>query len=113
MSLKSSIFIATNLDGFIARAGGELDWLDASNTTVPKGEDCGYNRFIESIDILVMGRKTYDQVSSFDKWPYRSKPVIVLSRNKIEISNKLTKTVSHSSETPKELHELLSKEGAI
>ncbi len=112
MSLKSSVFIATSLDGFIARVGGELDWLDASNATVPEGEDCGYNRFMESIDILVMGRKTYEQVSSFDKWPYENKPVIVLTSNKVEIPNELTKTVSQSSESPKKLHERLSKEGA-
>ena len=58
MSLTSSVFIATSLDGFIARSGGELDWLDAANATVPQREDCGYHEFMQSIDVLVMGRKT-------------------------------------------------------
>jgi dihydrofolate reductase len=112
LNLKASVFIATSLDGFIARSGGELDWLDTASAKVPKGEDCGYNRFMESIDILVMGRKTYEQILSFGNWSYGSKPVIVLSRNKIQIPNELTKTVSHSSESPKELYERLSQEGA-
>lgn len=110
--LKSSVFIATSLDGFIARTGGELDWLDAANATVPDGEDCGYRAFIESIDILIMGRKTYEQVLSFDNWPYGRKPVIVLSRNKIKIPDQLAQTVSHSSESPTDLGDRLSKEGA-
>ena len=112
MSLLSSVFIETSLDGFIARKGGELDWLDAANAMVPDGEDCGYRTFMESIDVLVMGRKTYEQVLSFGEWPYGRKRVIVLSRNTIEIADQLSQTVSHSSESPQELCDRLSKEGA-
>ncbi|MEO0532923.1 MAG: dihydrofolate reductase family protein [Cyanobacteria bacterium P01_A01_bin.123] len=112
MSLISSVFIATSLDGFIARAGGELDWLDAANATVPEGEDCGYRAFMASIDALIMGRKTYEKVLSFGEWPYGNKPVIVLSRNKLAIPDALTPTVSHSSESPRALSNRLSKEGA-
>ena len=69
MSLIASVFIATSLDGFIARENDELDWLDAANATVPEGEDCGYLQFMETIDVLVMGRKTYEKVLSFGMWP--------------------------------------------
>jgi len=110
MSPKSSVFIATSLDGYIARSGGELDWLDTANKAVPESEDCGYHGFMESVDTLVMGRKTYEQVLSFGPWPY-NKPVIVLSRNKLNIPDELTPTVFHSSESPKELCERLTKEG--
>lgn len=110
MSLKASVFIATSLDGYIAGKDGNLDWLDAANKTVPKGEDCGYNAFMASIDILVMGRNTFEQVLTFGQWPYE-KPVIVLSRNKIEMPH-LPKNVSWSSESPKDLHERLSAAGA-
>ena len=112
MSLTSSVFIAVSLDGFIARPGGELDWLDAANTTVPEGEDCGYNAFMGSIDVLIMGRLTYEQVLSFGNWPYGNKPVVVLSTNLIEIPEDLTETVSCSSESPNKLCERLSIEGA-
>ncbi|MBE9115428.1 dihydrofolate reductase [Lusitaniella coriacea LEGE 07157] len=112
MSIRLSVFIATSLDGFIARKNGELDWLDAANAIVPEGEDCGYRAFMESIDRLIMGRKTYEKVLSFDEWSYGNKPVIVLSRNKIEIPDRLAETVSHSSESPRDLRDRLSKEGA-
>jgi dihydrofolate reductase len=112
MSLRASVFIAVSRGGFIARGGGELDWLDAANATVPEGEDCGYQAFMDSIDVLIMGRKTYENVLSFGQWPYGSKPVIILSRHIIEIPDELIQTVSHSSESPKELYERLSKKGA-
>ena len=112
MSLIASVFIAISLDGYIARAGGELDWLDEANASVPEGEDCGYLDFMNSVDVLIMGRKTYEKVLSFGEWPYGSKPVIVLSSNIIEIPDELTQTVSYSSESPKELYDRFSKEGA-
>jgi len=111
MALISSVFIATSLDGFIAGTGGELNWLDEANANVPEGEDCGYHPFMESVDVLIMGRKTCEQVLSSGKWPYGNKTVIVLSSHKIEIPDKLAQTVSHSSQSPKELCERLEREG--
>jgi dihydrofolate reductase len=111
MSLISSVYIATSLDGYIARENGDLDWLDAAQATVPKGEDLGYHKFMETIDVLVMGRKTYEKVLSFGMWPYGEKSVIVLSSNKIEFPKDLGQNVSCSSESPKKLCERLANEG--
>ncbi|NER81626.1 MAG: dihydrofolate reductase [Leptolyngbya sp. SIO1D8] len=112
MSLITSVFIATSLDGFIARANGELDWLEAANAAVPEGEDCGYAAFWESVDALIMGRKTYDQVLSFGQWPYGNKPVVVLSRQVLKIPDSLVATVSQSSESPQVIYERFAKAGA-
>lgn len=73
-------FIATSLDGYIARQDGGLDWLDAANQSVTPGEDCGYATYMEAIDALVMGRSTFEKVASFPEWPYGDLPVYVLSR---------------------------------
>ena len=70
MSLKASVFIAISLDGFIDRKGGVLDWLDAASATVTEGQDCGYKVFFESIDVLIMGHKTYEKILSFSNWAY-------------------------------------------
>ncbi|MEM1428375.1 MAG: dihydrofolate reductase family protein [Pseudomonadota bacterium] len=70
------VFIATSLDGYIARPDDDLDWLALPGAD---GEDHGYTAFIETMDCIVMGRGTYDKVRTFDPWPY-TLPVIVLSR---------------------------------
>ncbi|MDH4273578.1 MAG: dihydrofolate reductase family protein [Gammaproteobacteria bacterium] len=75
--MKCSVFVATSLDGFIARKDGGLDWLSGDHA--PGGEDYGYREFMATVDTLVMGRNTYEQVSTFNEWPYDGKQVIVLS----------------------------------
>ena len=69
------VFIATSLDGYIARPDGSIDWLEKANAT---GEDHGYDAFISTIDGLFMGRNTFKTTLAFGSWPH-SKPVIVLS----------------------------------
>ena len=71
------VFIAASVDGYIARTGGEIDWL----TKFQAGnEDTGYDAFMRSIDGLVMGRGTFETALSFGAWPYE-KPVVVLSKS--------------------------------
>lgn len=72
--LRASVFIATSLDGFIARPDGGLDWLPTEGV-----EDHGYDAFIASVDALVMGRNTFETVLSFGGWHYGKKPVFVLT----------------------------------
>lgn len=109
---KVSVFIATSLDGFIARKNGALDWLDKANATIPVGEDCGYNAFFDSIDTLVMGRKTFETALSFESWPYGDKRVVVLSSQLKEVPQSLSKTVSVASASPKKILEDLAKHGS-
>lgn len=111
MSLKAFAFVATSLDGYISREDGSIDWLQEANGNVPGGEDCGYKRFIDTVDVLVMGRATFEQVLSFDEWPYGTKRMVVLSRKKVDIPPKLKATVSVSSEAPKKLLQRLASEG--
>ena len=112
MSIQASVFIATSLDGFIAREDGSIDWLDKANAGVPPGEDFGYVVFFASVDVLIMGRNAYEQVRTFGEWPYGDKRVVVLSRHPMMIPAELAKTVSSSSETPDALVRRLAGEGA-
>jgi dihydrofolate reductase len=71
--VKASVFIGTSLDGFIARANGDFDFLPPGG-----GEPHGYEEFMATVDALVIGRKTFETVLTFDAWPYGEKPVFVL-----------------------------------
>lgn len=109
--IKCSVFIATSLDGFIARKDGSIDWLEEANLTVPLGTDLGYEGFFESIDALVMGRKTFEQVLTFASWPYQEKPLVVLSRTLAALPAGAPASVSLSTETPFAMVNRLEEEG--
>lgn len=74
---RISVFIAASIDGYIARENGDLDWLE--NIPSEEGEDYGYKAFIATVDVILMGRKTYEKVAGFQEWPYTGKRLIVLS----------------------------------
>lgn len=79
--MKVSVYIATSLDGFIARLDGSLDWLEQANATNTTGDDFGYADFMSTVDALVIGRNTYDTVLGFGAWPYEGKHVVVMTSN--------------------------------
>ena len=68
------LYIASSLDGFIARTDGSVDWLFSD-------QDYGYQEFYNSIDTVVMGRKTYEQARSFEEHPFAGKSFFVFSRS--------------------------------
>jgi dihydrofolate reductase len=77
--MSNIVYIATSLDGYIADKDGGLDWLQSIPN--PDNLDFGWANFMERVDAVVMGRKTFDTVCGFDcDWPY-SKPVFVLSNS--------------------------------
>ena len=112
--MKASVYIATTLDGFIARENGELDWLPGSEgEATGEGivEDHGFNAFFDSVDVLVMGRKTYQFVVSSEQWFYGDKRVVVLSTTLPGIAPNLPATVQLRRDSPAELYRALEKEG--
>jgi dihydrofolate reductase len=70
---KVKLFIASSLDSYIARSDGSVDWLFTDG-------DYGYAKFYDSIDTVIMGRKTYDTALKFDKQPYKEKKSYVFTR---------------------------------
>lgn len=104
---RVSVFIATSLDGFIARPDGRLDWLPPFT----QDEDFGYGAFIADIDRIVMGRKTFETVRGIEPWPYAGTPVIVLSRRGIDVPEQLADHVTVRSGAPADLLAALDAEG--
>lgn len=109
---KVSVFIATSLDGFIARKDGRIDWLEQANATLPPGEDCGYAAFFDSVDTLVMGRKTFETVLSFDSWPFNNKRVIVLSSKLKAVPERVSGLAAVACAEPMKILSDLADQGA-
>lgn len=111
MSVRCSVFCAVTLDGFIARKDGSLDWLKPAEAELPPA-DTGYTQFMESVDWVVIGRRTYEVVEKMgDSWFY-PKPVYVLTTRKLRIPPRLKKKVEFGARTPKGLVAMMERRGA-
>lgn len=104
------VFIATSLDGFVARQDHSLDWLlkqpDAED------DDGGFTAFMDSVDGLIMGTGSFRTVLGFGQWPY-TKPVVVLSNSLSEqdIPEELKDKVRLSTAAPADLMQELQEQG--
>lgn len=75
---KVIVYIAASLDGFIAKKDGDVSWLASVD---PAQEDYGYAQFMETVDTIIMGRKTYEKILTLvDEFPHKDKRCYVLSR---------------------------------
>jgi dihydrofolate reductase len=111
MSTKLSVFIATSLDGYIARHDGSIDWLERANATVPAGEDCGYADFMQTVDAIVMGRATFEKVLCFPDWPYSNTPVYVLSSTISRLPAGMPSSVRLLNATPDDVVKITAEAG--
>jgi dihydrofolate reductase len=75
---KVVLYIAASLDGYIAAPGDDLSFLSVVQQT---GEDYGYSEFYNTVDTVIMGRKTYDWViRQISQPPHTSKKLFIITR---------------------------------
>ncbi len=83
---RTSAFVGVSLDGFLARPDGSVDWLEPF-----EGQEHGFTEFFESIDTLVIGRKTYEFVlrhlEAGGPWLYRGKRCVVVTHRPVQGQN--------------------------
>jgi dihydrofolate reductase len=80
--MKLSVFCGVSVDGFLARPNHALDFLRTGEQ-----EPHGFEEFYENVDVVVIGRKTFEVVLTFGKWFYDKKPVVVLSGRPLDFSS--------------------------
>ncbi|WP_425045306.1 dihydrofolate reductase family protein [Primorskyibacter sp. S87] len=110
--MKCSAYIAASADGFIARADGGIDWLEAAGKP-EAGMGEGYvdfETYLGTVDCMIMGRRTMEKISSFDlppeAWPYGHIKIVVLSNTVATPPDNLMNKVEMYSG---DLHALLGK----
>ena len=79
--MKLSVFCGVSVDGFLARPNHALDFLRTGEQ-----EPHGFEEFYGSVDVVVIGRKTFEVVLTFGEWFYGKKPVVVLSGHPLDFS---------------------------
>lgn len=106
--MNATVYIATSLDGFIARPDGDIDWLPTGGGVA--GEDYGYNAFMKTVDVIIMGSGTYEKVLTFGEWPY-TKPVVVLTSRQLAVPPMATVPIEMLSGSPREVVDRLRRRG--
>ncbi len=80
--MKIVYYVASSLDGFIADSDDGVDWLEKIRI---RPDTASYQSFFNSVDGLLMGRKTFDFVFDYGQWPYENKPTWVCSRQEVPL----------------------------
>jgi dihydrofolate reductase len=73
------LFIASSLHGYIARENGDVSWLFSD-------EDYGYKEFYDSIDTVIMGRKTFEKALQLEEQPFKEKKCFIFTKNSTAIT---------------------------
>jgi dihydrofolate reductase len=105
--MRTSVYIGTSLDGFIAKTDGSIDWL-----TQYANDDAirAYEEFMNGIGAIVIGRGTFEKILTFPSWPYEKK-AFVLSNSLKQLPDALKDKATLLSMKPKELLSYLSQMG--
>lgn len=111
MDIKCSVYVGTSVDGFIAKPGGDIEWLERPEYSVSGMKGLRYEDFIATIDVLVMGRNSFEKAVSFSDWPYENTPVVVLSSRKLTVPDRLQGKVRVASGSPEQIVSMLAAEG--
>ena len=108
--MKVTVYIATSLDGFIAREDGALDWLPPG-PGLEGEEDYGYKSLMDTVDTVVMGRHTFEKVLTLGDWHYKNKHVVVLTTHGVTIPPELADFVDVMSGPPENIVARLAVQG--
>ena len=71
---KIRLYSATSIDGFIADGNGDTEWLERFRPSI-----FDKSGFLEDVGAVVMGRRTFELVTTFGEWPYENKHSFVLT----------------------------------
>ena len=76
-------YVAASLDAYVATPDGGVEWLSPFEAA---GEDYGYADFYASVDVVLLGSRTYEQLLTFATWPYAGKPCWVFSQRQFTMA---------------------------
>lgn len=98
------------MDNYVARTDGSVDWIESR---LSGKADLGMAKFKETMDAVILGRKTYEKIVDFKIWPFKkSMPVYVMSsQESLRFPKYIPKNVRHTRECPASIVGRLENEG--
>jgi dihydrofolate reductase len=97
--MKVSVFCGVSVDGFLARLDDTFDFLQTNEQ-----EPHGFKEFLASVDVLVIGRRTFEVVTKLNHLAlYGNKPLVVLSSRPLDVSSVKSSIVEQTAGEPGEI----------
>src|SRR2546423_6796820 len=95
--MRVSVFCGVSVDGFLARLNDSFDFLKTA-----EGGPHGFTQFFNTVDVVVIGRRTFDVVRALGHFGlYGKKQVVVLSSRPLDLAKiKTPKKIEQMSGTP-------------
>lgn len=107
-SLRTTVFCGVSLDGFLARPDDGLDFLETGQNL-----PLGFEEFFRSVDVVVIGRRTFEVVLRLGHFGlYGKKRVVILSSRRLDLSSVKGSRVEQMSGTPQKIVSRLKASGA-
>jgi dihydrofolate reductase len=104
--MKFSVFCGVSVDGFLARKDDTFDFLDAGGS-----EPHGFTEFMKSVDVIVMGRRTFEVVRALGHFGlYGKRRMVILSSRPLDLSS-INARIEQMSGTPQQIAARLTKRG--
>ena len=107
--MTNIVYIGTSLDGYISAPDGSLDWL--SYVPIPVSNDLGFSEFMDRVDAVVMGRKTFQTLLGFGVGWHYQKPGIILSTTLKSAPEEFNDHIQFASGTPSDIIQLAKNQG--
>jgi len=105
--MKLSVFCGVSVDGFLARPDDALDFLQSGEQ-----EPHGFTEFFATVDVVVIGRRTFEVVQKLGYLSlYGKKPVVVLSSRPLDLSSLAGKYIEQASGEPPKIRSQLQARG--
>jgi dihydrofolate reductase len=105
--MKLSVFCGVSVDGFLARPDDALDFLHTG-----EGVPHGFTEFLASVDVVVIGRRTFEVVMKLGHLAlYGKKPVVVLSSRPLELLSVAGENFEQTSGAPYDIKKQLNARG--
>jgi dihydrofolate reductase len=102
--MRVSVFCGMSVDGFLARPDDTFDFLEAG-----EGGPHGFSQFFNTVDVVVIGRRTFDVVRNLGHFGlYGKKQIVVLSSRPLDLSS-IKARIEKMSGTPQEIVSQLVK----
>lgn len=105
VTMPVRVYLACSVDGFIAGPDHDLSWLERNHSAPddlpPEEGVLRFDRFLQQVGAMLMGRSTYDAVQKMGVWPYGALPVLVATHRALAAESKTVRGVGGT------IHELV------